>query len=294
MRIINARTLAPQVNHWLATSRQPRVLHIFDHACNLTNEHREILSVVTPHIGEGPFNLVVDEFPFSNDLDIESLVSIVDGFLWVGVLRINSTNAKLWHPRPDWESLHARKNDILRSLTQLHISSDLKTPTTAHLSQASDLHHGILSMPQSLREASSLSSALATADSASARKIASRLAGTGIGLTPSGDDFLMGAIYASWIIHPAEAVHALARDIARTAASLTTSLSAEWLRSAGRGEVGICWYEFLESLLSGDPLHIRVALENILQIGETSGADAFRGFYNTLMTWGELPQQKAK
>ena len=137
MRIINARTLTPQVNHWLATSRQPRVLHIFDHACNLINEHREILSVVTPRIGEGPFNLVVDEFPFSNDLDVESLVSIVDGFLWVGVLRINCTNVKLWHPRPDWESLHARKNDILRLLTQLHISSDLKTPTTAHLSQAS-------------------------------------------------------------------------------------------------------------------------------------------------------------
>ncbi|HEX5810335.1 MAG TPA: DUF2877 domain-containing protein [Anaerolineales bacterium] len=292
MRIINARALAPQVNHWLATSRQPRVLHIFDHACNVINERREILSVVTPHIGEGPFNLVVDEYLFSNDLGVESLVSIVDGSLLLGGLRIHVTNAKLWHPRPDWESLHARKNDILRLLTQLHISSDLKTSFTAYLSRAADLHHSVLPIPQSL--VSSLSSALATADSASARKIASRLAGTGIGLTPSGDDFLMGAIYASWIIHPAEAVHAFARDIASTAASLTTSLSAEWLRSAGRGEVGIRWHEFFESLLSGDPLHIRVAMENILQIGETSGADAFRGFYNTLMTWGELPQQESK
>jgi Protein of unknown function (DUF2877) len=286
MRIINACTLAPQVYHWLATSRQPHVLHIFDHACNLINEHREILSVVTPHIGEGPFNLVVDEFLFFNDLDIESLVSVVDGSLLLADLGIKITNAKLWDPRPDWESLHARRNDILRSLTQVQIASDLKTPSTAHLSQASDLQHGTLPMPHSL--ISSLSSALATADSVSACKIASRLAGAGIGLTPSGDDFLLGAIYASWIIHPAEAAHAFARDIASTAASLTTSLSAEWLRSAGRGEVGIRWHEFLESLLSGDRGRIGTTVEIILNIGETSGADALAGFYNTLMTWGEL------
>ena len=55
MQVINARSLAPDVNAWLANTRSPRVLCLFDHACNLINERAEILSIVTQKIGNGPF-----------------------------------------------------------------------------------------------------------------------------------------------------------------------------------------------------------------------------------------------
>jgi hypothetical protein len=48
-------SLAPAVNTWLKDSRHPRILHIFDSACNLINESREVLSIVTPQIGRGNF-----------------------------------------------------------------------------------------------------------------------------------------------------------------------------------------------------------------------------------------------
>jgi len=59
MQLINALSIAPDVNSWLANSRQLRILHIFDRACNLINERRKVLSIVTQQIGNGPFNLVI-------------------------------------------------------------------------------------------------------------------------------------------------------------------------------------------------------------------------------------------
>jgi hypothetical protein len=58
MQSINFLALA--VNDWLANSCQPHILHVFDHACNLINEHREVMSIVTPQIGNGLFNLIVE------------------------------------------------------------------------------------------------------------------------------------------------------------------------------------------------------------------------------------------
>lgn len=279
MRSIDARFLTPQVNQWLGTSRQPRVLHVFDRACNLINEQRDVLSVVTPQIGNGPFNLVVaDGILFRSDLDAGSSVSVTGSGLLLGDLDISIINARLWDPRPDWESLHTRKQSIFRLLSYLQIKNDLE-------GREFDLHHSALSIPQSL--VSKLSTTLANADITSARQNAAHLAGVGIGLTPSGDDFLMGAIYAAWIIHPVEVAGMLAHEIASIAAPLTTSLSAAWLRSAGRGEAAALWHEFFRGLLLGDPHEIRAREAKILDVGETSGEDALAGFCRTMMAWVE-------
>jgi hypothetical protein len=96
----------------------------------------------------------------------------------------------------------------------------------------------------------------------------------------------MGGIYASWIIHPFAVANVLAHDIASTAASLTASLSAEWLKAAGSGEAGVRWHEFFDALLAGENRQISRALAAIVQVGETSGADALAGFYGTLMASG--------
>jgi hypothetical protein len=134
---------------------------------------------------------------------------------------------------------------------------------------------------------SSHSSALADKDISNAKKVASKIAGLGAGLTPAGDDLLMGAIYAACIIHPFEIASTLARDVANTAAPRTTSLSAAWLRSAGRGEAGILWHQFFDALLSQDQTNIEESMKNILAVGETSGADALTGFMGVFVSWME-------
>ena len=263
MQSINAFSLAPCVRRWLANTRDPRILHVFDHACNLINERGEVLSVVTRQIGNGPFNLVIAEaICFSDHLGVESPISIFSNRLNIGGLILSTVDAKLWDPRPDWEVLHTKRNQILDQIKQLPITNYLKNSE--------------LLLPPHLT--SSLSFALANSDLPTITSINSQLAGLGIGLTPSGDDVMMGAIYAVWIIHPSDIASVLARAVANTAAPLTTSLSAAWLRAAARGEAGMVWHEFFDGLFSNDPLKLQKTLQDILAVGETSGADALAGF----------------
>ena len=93
---------------------------------------------------------------------------------------------------------------------------------------------------------------------------------------------MVGAIYASWILHPPEIAGTLGMEIADCTSPLTTSLSAAWLKSAGRGEAGILWHLLLDALLATNRARIRAGIDRILAVGETSGADALAGFLNTL------------
>lgn len=268
--LLRALSLAPHAKDWLEFSHDPRILHVFDCACNLINECGEVLSIVTRQIGNGPFNLVVEnEVHFFDELNLESLVSISSTQLTLGNLNIHITNTNLWNPRPDWEMLNTKADEILHQIKQLPITNYQK--------------HDISPIPQSL--ISTLPSALANADVFSSRRISSQLAGLGIGLTPSGDDFLMGAMYAAWIIHPPEVASILAREIANTAIPLTTSLSAAWLRSAAKGEAGIRWHDFFDALVSTSVLRVHETMKDILAIGETSGADALAGFTGVFVSW---------
>lgn len=293
MPSINALFLTLDVNDWLLKTHHPRVLHIFDHACNLLNEHKEILSIVMPKIGNGPFNLVVeDDILFSDYLSLEFPISVSSNQLMLGDLAIHTANAKLWNPRPDWERLHAKRDRITKLLLTNYYDRSFNMPIEKQLGL---LDHGGLPIPNDCEASrwdqfsnsliSSLSSALANADISTAKVITSQLAGLGAGLTPSGDDFILGALYAAWIIHPYDIASILAGEISNTAAPLTTSLSAAWLRSAGEGKVGDLWHQLFNTLFSGHTERIQETMSKILAIGETSGADALMGFVGTLLCW---------
>jgi len=273
---LNVLSLTLNVTDWLANSRRPRILHVFDHACNLINKHREVLSIVTPPIGNGPFNLVIkDDICFSEHLNIESTVSIHDNQLTLGNLIVNTVEAKLWRPCPDWEMLHAKRDHILSQLLSLPISAKHPIGTTCQPSLSTHL-------------LSTFSTSIAIADLNASLSAAKQLSGLGAGLTPAGDDVIMGAIYAAWIIHPPEIARVLAEEISKAAAPLTTSLSAVWLRSAGRGEAGILWHDFFEALLTPDPFQIQSEVNKILAVGATSGADALAGFIGVFSCLGDL------
>lgn len=265
MNSIRAISLTSAVHDWQTNTRQPRILHIFDRACNLINENGEILSIVAPEIGNGPFNLVVEsDLLFVEHLSVESAVSVSANDITLGSLNIPTAKAKLWNAKPDWDSLRSERDNISARLTKLQIPNH-----PSPILQFADL------LAASLENADLLSSALA----------AKRLAGLGSGLTPSGDDFMMGAIYATWITHAPEIASVLAKEIANTVAPLTTSLSAAWIRSAGRGEAGELWHQFFDSLILGDEFEIQKTMNKILAVGETSGADALAGFVGVFQSW---------
>ena len=277
-QIIDALSMTSHVHNWLASSTSPQILHVFDSACNLINERREILSVVTQAVGAGPFNLVIErDIRFAEYLNLATPVSAAVEQLSLGDLIVHFSGAELWDCHPDWKILHAERDTILRQARQLSEA----VPRVSRLCGA----------PQWGQFAGFLSSSIATADIASCVDAAQKLAGLGQGLTPSGDDFMMGAMFAARIIHRREVAEFIAGEIGKAAEPLTTSLSAAWLRAAAKGEAGILWHTLFDALISGEASAIGFHTSNILSIGATSGADALAGFINTCIAYTEIEDQ---
>ena len=285
---MNALSLSPDVNSWLTKSRHPSILHVFKSACNLINERREVLAVVTQQIGNGPFNLVMKEVvSFSDHLNTQSPISIRANQLTLEDLIISTEDAKLWSPRPDWEMLHAKRDAIAKLLLTKYQKYGLDMGFAKNAQPYSTTTF-IPNLPiTNYQFSNSLISSLANADLPPSLAATQQLAGLGIGLTPAGDDFTLGAVLAAWIIHPPEVARVLAEEITNIAAPLTTSLSAAWLRSAGKGEAGNLWHNFFDALISNDPMRIQGAMEKILAVGATSGADALAGFIGTFTSYAK-------
>jgi hypothetical protein len=277
MQTIHSGSLTEHVKNWLAASHHARVLHVFADACNLINEHVEVLSVVTQKIGNGPFNLVIEkDILFSDHLNAESKISIQPNQLTLEYLNINVDKAQLWSPCPNWEIMHGKRRNILNQVISLpKWESYIKQ-------EIASSQNTLLAITPSTINCRSIISAIASADFTNSVNSAKQLAGLGQGLTPSGDDFILGAVLAAWIVHPHDVAGVLAEEVTKAAAPLTTSLSAAWLRSAGRGEAGILWHNFFNALIAGDPKVIQLQIGRLLSIGHTSGADAFAGFMSTL------------
>jgi hypothetical protein len=122
---------------------------------------------------------------------------------------------------------------------------------------------------------SELAVALEAGDRTRAAEVAARLVGLGPGLTPSGDDVLVGI---------EAALHALARPSAGFLAlamndveGRTTAVAATLLRHAGAGEFAERLHALLAALLGSDDEAIPAAIDRAVAWGATSGTDCLLG-----------------
>jgi len=126
-----------------------------------------------------------------------------------------------------------------------------------------------------------LSLALGEGDLQVASAAAGELAGLGAGLTPAGDDFLMGAMLALWsVAEPAWAERA-SRSLLEAAAPRTHRISRAWLRAAAAGEAAEAWHALVAALIGGRERPLRQTVGRIARQGHTSGADALTGYVVT-------------
>jgi hypothetical protein len=122
-------------------------------------------------------------------------------------------------------------------------------------------------------------------DLQSAVEAAGRLIGLGPGLTPSGDDFLIGFL-AGMRIGPPDAVREA--FIARFSAEVihlsihTNDISRALLLDAARGDTPECIIALVDSIRAGQPESIYAAAGSLLATGSTSGADTLFGFLSAL------------
>jgi hypothetical protein len=205
------QSLTPAVRAWLRDARHARILHIFDHAVNLI-AGTGVLSLVTPAIGNGPFNVVLPPFNFVQHITPSSLLRITSNTLHIGGLVIDLSPAALWIPYPDW---HQLRSQHVRLQTQVPV---LRAVLQQH-APANSLAHIVVELPAPL---SSLETQIVKAahqhwdamcqgalclDYARCAAGARQLVGLGGGLTPAGDDWLLGCALAAHLDLPLDLPH---------------------------------------------------------------------------------------
>lgn len=276
-------------------SPAPLTIHSqYQHSVNLVNQAGELLSLVTQDLGPGPFALVVrPDTPgfiasggFEANLEHDSPIAISEDRLSIGPLEVDHARAADWKPRPSWELVGAER--IAANLPLLHSLLRQQAPTGsfaplagADAAQSASAHAQEIDLTAAAlvtaaEPARKLIQGLRARDPAIIVQAAERLAGLGGGVTPSGDDYLLGAIHALWALAEPSAAQALGQSIAGAASPRTNRISAAWLQAAGRGEAGNEWHVLAVALASGAPPDEPAAW--LIQRGHTSGADALAGF----------------
>jgi hypothetical protein len=280
-----ARSISRTVSERLHTAPGlARVLAVFEHACNLLAPDGNVIALVTPQVGDGPLNVVVEgQAGLFEALHPGAPVSLAEGQLLAAGLEIHLEGATVWEPRPDWEVLRARRAAIAAYLPFLHARALHRAPAGSLLELlgapacTDGLGAAVLSKAQAaaqiLREGWG-------GDLEQLQVGAAGLAGLGGGLTPAGDDFLAGAMLGAWLAHPAPGP--LCRVLVEAAAPRTTTLSAAFLGAAARGECSAPWHALLTALRKGRESDIETALQGVLAHGATSGADTLAGFLHLI------------
>jgi hypothetical protein len=105
------------------------------------------------------------------------------------------------------------------------------------------------------------------------------LIGLGFGLTPAGDDFLVGALALIDAIGERDAHAALAQAIIAALPGATSPLSACFLRAAAAAHVGEDLHRAVSCVLAGD---VDAAVATIENIGHSSGWDMLAGITTAL------------
>jgi hypothetical protein len=137
-----------------------------------------------------------------------------------------------------------------------------------------------------------LRSALLAGEVGAAEKASVALIGLGIGLTPSGDDFLVG------LLAGLEAAGDPVRDpvataIAREAPHRTTEFGAGLLEHACRGEFSERLHDVLIAIAAPEGAALQRATARAMAYGATSGADTLAGLSCALEVAGRSARRMA-
>ena len=120
--------------------------------------------------------------------------------------------------------------------------------------------------------------ALANHDFPEALQCATKLIGLGPGLTPSGDDFIVGLLTVFNIPDsPCYTYRAFGFDLVKVAKKLTNDVSFIALKKSSTGMVRQTIIRLLHSLMDGEEKEMIHALDNVLNIGSSSGTDIALG-----------------
>lgn len=139
-------------------------------------------------------------------------------------------------------------------------------------------------MDRLLRERSEgLLEALSKGEVSLASHYAIQLIGLGPGLTPSGDDFLVGLFAVMNLTNgPLFKIRHMCEQVVAASADRSNPISYMALKKAASGQVRESIGEFMHHMIHGSETEVISSLSRVLAIGSTSGTDIALGLVNGL------------
>ena len=268
-RILLSRSFSAALSPTPEAPRPMRVLSVHQRALNLMDDAGDILAVVTPEVGDGPFHIVLARpisFEFTRPGEPGRWQ---DEVLTLGDVRIDWRHARPWQPHLTPILITNDALQALRTCAQRSVGFQNRW------SGMDDL-----TISRMQRGAAWIAQGMVEENAGAWRQGVSLLAGLGPGLTPAGDDYLLGALARLQLDSSFTRIPEIDALI-RAGAQNTTRLSRAWLQHAVRGRFAAHWHALGNALLAGGENAICRAAEDILRVGATSGPQALAGFLLT-------------
>lgn len=281
---LKTKVKTPEAEKWLINEGQSRVLNIFEGVCNLVNDAGSVLSLVLRFKDLSPFAMLLETkegrtiqgLDFRQYADSSSPLDISQHQIVIGGLRVIKDSGTNWNPQPNWPLTVSDRNsgaqDILRQSVIAHAPD---------ASLVSPLLEGKFCAPHHEKTFSLwilMKQGILDNPSNGWQRACQELAGLGPGLTPAGDDFLVGLMLGlRWHLDETRAEE-LISQIVEDASPKTTTLSRAFLEAAGRMETSYDWHILFDAIHDGKANDIARAAKQLLNTGHTSGADALAGY----------------
>jgi Protein of unknown function (DUF2877) len=249
-----------------------------------------------PAIGNGPLTLIADMRVARRGLRPGEPARIAENRITIGAMTLACEGCEPWHP-PRWPQAatprvlaSARDAIVRRAVTDAPAEGFGRA--LAHASVPHDAFARVARRRLArLRSWLVESVAAPSAPAIAAVDPVGDLVGLGPGLTPSGDDVIIGALALLDALaqdHTAACTLRanLARAVDHLPAGLTSPLSHCFLRVAAAGHVGERLHAAVSSCITGD---LDAAIAVIGDIGHSSGWDMIAGIATALAAFASQP-----
>ncbi len=281
--------LAIDIGSAVQLQAEMRVHSVFGRACNMVAGN-ELMALVDVALGPQPFGIglaLPPGFRFDAFLQPTAQARLRGTRLTVGPLQVDLQNAKPW-TAPQLAMVNLHDSTVQAALETARAALLAKAPAasrSAWLGSKNGEH-----MPAWARAARSarqmLLSALMRGEMKQAVTAHNLLVGLGPGLTPAGDDFLVGLFLALAASSPPALFFAeLDQRFPTTEyARQTTAISAAYLTHARRALFAEPLSALAAAIAQGASVEeIRPVYERALAVGHSSGADGVAGLVCGLM-----------
>ncbi len=263
---------------------------VFDKVINVEDDSGDLYSISNSYTDKAPYTLKTDyNFSFKDKIEKGQALFKSGNMLTTSTLKIDVSKAKL----EDMKLMKIKKYNesiIKYNLASIYdLISNIGNAGGCKYYFMKNLLNIENSMPTSIEKELSLRIEKfynAFTFSGIKKEDILKLVGLGIGLTPSGDDFLTGFLGAVYIFEKNSTKFDIISNILNIEELSTNDISKAMLRAVINGQIREYLADFIYAVFEEDNINLTNKFENLMKVGSSSGTDmsigVVLGFLSTL------------